>query len=206
MSTLIGSIPPPFIESRIYRALQSAYLGEANARKMYLSAAHRMERAQLHVIAHALRFTADQEKEHEAIFLGLLTSPGCARPAVSVEAPPLPDAPLDILHALVQAESAEAERLYPYNARIAAEEGYPRIAAAFRRIAETEALHARRFRQYESALKDGTLFREHATISWLCLYCSQLHTGCEPPLHCATCGKDRGHFIRSNHYPFAIEG
>ena len=207
MSTLMDSDTPSFMDTRTHRALCSACLGEMHARRLYLAAARAMEDAHLHVIAHGLRFTAAQEKEHEDIFRGLIRAYGGTLPAPVEDAPLLlPHIPLDILHTIAQGEDDEAEKLYPYNARIALEEGYPRIAAAFQRIAETEALHARRFRQYESALSSGDLFLSDAPVSWLCLPCGQLHTGCQPPESCAACGKDRGHFIRSSHYPFAVEG
>ena len=206
MSTLMEAISPALIGSRSHCALCSAYMGEINAQQMYLFAACRMEEASLHVIAHALRFTAAQEKEHSDIFRGLITAYGGTHPTTAEDAILLPDEPAAILRIISQGEADEAERLYPFHARVAAEEGYPRIAAAFQRIAETETLHARRFRQYEQALTNGDLFRADAPVSWVCLPCGQLHTGCEPPDTCAFCGKDRGHFIRSSYYPFSVEG
>ena len=205
MSTLMDARPPAFMDSRSHRALQNALLGEEQARQMYLRAAQTMEDARLHVIAHALRYTAAQEKEHAAIFCGLL------RFFRGIPLPPaegavlLPSAPAEILHVLAQSESSEAERLYPRHARIAREEGYPRIAAAFTRIAETESLHARRFQQFEHALTSGMLFRDVKPVSWFCLACGELRTGCEPPAVCPSCSKDRGHFIRSSFFPFAVE-
>ena len=194
------------MDSRTYQALQSALLGEEQSRRMYLHAAQTFEDAQLHVIAHALRFTAAQEKEHAAIFSGLLSVyGGSPLPHVDI-LPLLPCEPAALLQALAQNEISEAERLYPCNARIALEEGYPRIAAAFQRIAETEALHARRLRQFEEALLSGALFRAERPVSWYCMACGELRTSCEPPDPCPSCGKNRGYFIRSSHFPFAIEG
>lgn len=206
MSTMTETTPPSFMASRTCRALAAAYLGEAAASRLYLTAALAMEDAGLHVIAHALRFTAAQEQEHEAVFRGLLTVSGSPIPSPAEATPPLPAAPEELLARIIQSESDEAEKLYPHNARIAEEDGYPRIAAAFRRIGETEALHARRFRQYAKALAEGTLFRDDSRVSWFCLGCGQLHTGCEAPSNCTSCSRDRGHFIRSNHHPFLVEG
>lgn len=206
MSTLSDVRIPAFMDSRTYQALQSALLGEEQSRRMYLHAAQTLEEAQLHVIAHALRFTAAQEKEHAAIFSGLLSVyGGSPLPHVDI-LPLLPGEPAALLQSLAQNELSEAERLYPCNARIALEEGYPRISTAFQRIAETEALHARRLRQFEEALISGTLFRAERPVSWYCLACGELRTSCEPPDLCPSCGKNRGYFIRSSHFPFAIEG
>ena len=205
MSTLMDARTPAFMGSRSHRALQNALVGEEQTRQTYLQAAQTMEDARLYVIAHALRFTAAQVKEHADIFRGLLRFFGGIplSPAESVAL--LPREPIEILQALAQDEGSEAERLYLCNAHISMEEGYPRIAAAFTRIAETKALHAKRFSQFENALTCGTLFRDAAPVSWFCLACGELRTGCEPPAVCPSCSKDRGHFIRSTFFPFAVE-
>lgn len=206
MSTLMEPVTPDFIDSQSHRALQNAFCNEEQARRLYLHAAQTMEEAQLHVIAHMLHFTAAQEKEHAAIFAGLISTYG-GHASSSADEIPLPaGGPAAILRAFAQAETLEAQQHYPEAARIALEEGYPRIAAAFQRIAETEALHAQRFHRFEQALISGALFQESTPVSWLCLPCGQFHTGCEPPASCPSCNRDRGHFIRSNYYPFHVEG
>lgn len=195
-----------FAASRTCAALRSACLGELHARRLYLQAAQRMEEEHLHVIAHAFRFTAAQEKEHADIFRGLIAAHGGGCVPMAEDAPLLlPHDPLDILKAVTQNEHDEWDALYPFHARTAMEEGYPRIAAAFRRIAETEQSHALRFLQYAKALADGTLFQDTRRISWLCLPCGQLHVGFEPPENCSACGRNRGHFIRSSYFPFIVE-
>lgn len=195
-----------FPDSQTYRCLRTACLGEMHARRLYLHAAWRMEEVPLHVIAHAFRFTAAQEKEHADVFYGLIAAHGGHTASLTEDAPLLlPHEPLDILKAVSQSEHDEWDKIYPYYARVAAEEGYPRIAEAFRRIAENEQHHAMRFLQYAKALADGNLFRDSKRVSWLCLPCGQFHTGCEAPEVCSGCGKSRDHFIRSSFYPFAID-
>ena len=207
MSTLQTAAPvTPFGGSRTCMNLRSACLGEARARRLYLQCARRMEEESLHVIAHAFRFTAAQEKEHADILCGLITAHDGQLAHPEKDEPLLPPSPLEILRVFAQTEHDEGDILYPHYARIAAEEGYPRIAGAFLRIAETEHIHARRFLQYANALADGTLFRAERPTSWLCLPCGQLHTGCEPPESCSACSCSRGHFIRSSFFPFSVEG
>ena len=206
MSTVAEPTPPCLAGSRTGPALLSAWQGETAARRLYLAAARTMEDAGLHVIAHALRFTAAQEKEHGAIFRGLLDAGGLSLPAPAEALLPFPHVPQALLMHLIRAESDEAEKLYPHHARIAAAEGFPRIAAAFLRIGETEALHARRFRQYLKALDEGSLFRDEQRLTWLCLACGEFHPSFEAPYRCPACGGPRGHFIRSNFYPFALQG
>ena len=193
-----------FPASRTCAVLQQAGQAAQNARQRCLSAAQSLSGAGLYVLVHALHFTAAQEKEHAAVFRGLLAARGvqllpddlpCAMPAD----------PLALLQGLIQSEADAAERLYPLCAETARAEGYPRIAGALLRMAETKDRHVRRFRQYEQALRSGTLFRHDTLVSWVCIPCAQLHIGCEPPERCASCGSDRGHFIRSSGYPFALE-
>ncbi len=205
MSTVPEAARAAFMDAQSCRALTAACLGEASAHRYYLAAARIMEDADLHVIAHALCFTAAQEREHEAIFRGLLAHNGVSAPVPLEEPHQPPRHPMEILERIIFAEADEAERLYPRSAAAADAEGYPRIAAAFRRIAETEDLHLRRFRQYAKALAEGTLFRDEQRLSWLCLGCGQLHAGFEPPHSCSACGSSRGHFIRSSFCPFAVE-
>ena len=209
MSTVPAATLPetsvPFADSRTYRALRSACLGELHARRLYLQAARQLEEAHLHVIAHAFLFTAAQEKEHADIFRGLITANGGSGIPMTEDAPLLlPREPLALLKAVAQSEHDEWDKLYPQNAVTAREEGYPRIASAFLRIAETEQSHAQRFLQYAKALAEGSLFRDRRRISWLCLPCGQLHSGTEAPAICSACGRDQGHFIRSSYYPFVV--
>lgn len=173
------------------------------ARRLYLQAAEELEGCGLHVAAHAFRFTAAQEKEHAAILRGLLCVYGSAAPQEMTQEQPVPQTPEELLENAVRSET-ETSRLYPAYARNAQREGYPRIAAALLRIADTEALHARRFAQYLSALQDGSLFRSPEPTAWLCLPCGHLHFGAEAPGRCDACARSQGHFIRSDFHPFTV--
>lgn len=208
MSTIQTAAPViprlSFPESRTCRCLQSALRDKRRARQLYLDAAHALEEAGLHVIAHAFRFTAAQEAEHAAVLQGLLTSNG-GDIASPEDTAPLPREPIDLLRAAAADEHTVWDERCPLYASAAADEGYPRIAATFRRIAETDQQHARRFAQYMEAVASGRLFRDEQRVSWVCLSCGQLHTGCEPPTSCPGCSGGQGHFIRTNFYPFSVE-
>ena len=209
MSTIPAPLRPArsFDDARTCQMLHAACLEEKHTHRLYLHAARRMEEASLHVIAHALLFTAAQEKEHADVMRGLIRAHGGKAPVLASDGPLLlPREPLDLLQHIAGQEQLQHQQHYPALAQTAAEEGYPRIAEAFRRIGETERLHALRFQQYAAALADGSLFRDAGRVSWLCLPCGQFHTGQEPPDFCSSCGRDRGHFIRSSFYPFVVEG
>lgn len=209
MSTIQTAAPViprlSFAESLTCRCLQAALLDKRRARQLYLDAARTLEEDGLHVIAHAFRFTAAQEGEHTAILEGLLTHLGGDLPAPE-DAPPLPREPIELLRAAAADEHAIWDERCPHDASVAQEEGYPRIAATFRRIAETDRQHARRFVQYMEAIASGRLLHDEQRLSWVCLACGQLHTGCEPPSSCPGCSGGQGHFIRTDFYPFSVEG
>lgn len=205
MSTIQTAAPViPFHESRTHGGLQATLTDKRRARQLYLDAAAALEKSDLQVIAHAFRFTAAQEGEHAAILEGLLTSRGGDLPTPE-DAPPLPREPIEMLRAAAADEHAVWDERCPLYASAAQEEGYPRIAAAFRRMAETDRQHALRFAQYLEVLASGRLFRDAQRLSWVCLACGQLHTGCEPPSSCPGCSGGQGHFIRTNFYPFSVE-
>ena len=185
-------------------ALQEALHYSRQAAGIYQQAADLMTTAGWQVIAHAFRFTAAQEREHAAVLQGLLQTCG-----VTPESPPstdvsLPREPEALLQHALERECACAEDLLPAAAREAAGADQPRIAEALGRIAETELQHAQRFRQYLTALQDGTLLRSAERTSWLCLPCGSLHFGCDAPSACDGCGGGPGHFIRTDFHPFAV--
>lgn len=188
----------------VRRVLADAYQAKAYLHRRYLAAAEAMENRCLHVIAHAFRYTAAQEREHEAVLLGMLRARGGEVPPAMADAP-LPAEPLLLLREAASVECDTADGLYPRYAVMACAAGEPRVAETFRRMAETEREHAQRFQQYAKALEEGTLFRDAQRRSWLCLDCGQLHVSCEAPVACPSCGSDQGHFIRSSYEPFLVE-
>lgn len=205
MSTAQPLRCPPIMGRATFDGLLSALHGAEQAARLYSTAANLLAEADLHVIAHAFRFTAAQEREHAAVLRGLiLAHDGSIQPS-SAEDTTLPATPLELLDAAIHMEQARLEAL-PACAQAARTEGFPRVAHTLQRMAETEARHAQRFARYRAALAKGTLFRAERRVSWYCLGCGQLHTGCEPPDGCPGCGQSRGSFIRSNYFPFNAEG
>ncbi|MBQ2952316.1 MAG: rubrerythrin family protein [Clostridia bacterium] len=173
--------------------LPLALAGVRQQHAFCLQAASALEAADLHVLAHTFRFTARQEAEHAAI-LG----------AMPEDAPPaaLSGSPEALLQAAIAREEASCALLQEA-ARRAQDAARPRLALTLQRIAETEAAHARRFRRCLARLQDQSLLHSHCSVSWFCLGCGGIHHGCDAPEACESCGRSRGHFIRSDHSPFA---
>lgn len=181
-------------------ALTQALTAAQRQQRLCRQAADTLDAADLHVIAHAFRFTAAQEAEHAAILRSLLKD----APLPPQEDVILPDEADAMLRTAIDGESACFGVLLPEAARAAAQADQSRIAAALLRIAENDRRHDRRFRQYLHALRDGTLLHSDAPTSWFCLPCGCLHHGCDAPAACDSCGATRSHFIRSSFHPFAL--
>ena len=89
---------------------------------------------------------------------------------------------------------------YPAFAKVAEEEGFTKVAAAFRNIAAIEACHASRFRTIEELLRNGALFDGGDT--WMCLNCGHIHKGKTAPEVCPVCAHNRGYFLRTTWAPY----
>lgn len=205
MSTVHPRHCPAFVQSSTHEALCNALQDSLRACSRYLGAARALEDS-LPVIAHAFRFTAAQEKEHAAILQGLIIVHGGEVVPPCPEDAALPAEPLVLLHDALCAEEDRWSVRLPSCICAARTESYSRIVHACMRIAETEQAHARRFSRYLEALRSGRLFRAETRVSWFCLSCRQLHTGCEPPDACPGCSGHRGYFIRTTGFPFSPEG
>ena len=133
MSTVQPTPQPAFAGRRTRQNLRCAARGKMQAQRTYLDCACRLEEQSLHVIAHAFRFTAAQEKEHAAVLNGLLALHREAVPGDDAPPLPLPPEPAGMLIAAAKYEHEGWDSFYPQCADTAREDGYPRIAAVFRK-------------------------------------------------------------------------
>ena len=99
-------------------------------------------------------------------------------------------------------EKEEHEVVYPAFAQTAEEEGFSRVAAAFRQIAEVEKSHAARFRRFGDLLGQGKLFASEQSEHWVCLNCGFIYEGKEAPKICPVCEHAQGYFARASQVPF----
>lgn len=94
------------------------------------------------------------------------------------------------------AANGEAGEVIDYNemAVVAKEEGYPAIATKFELIANVEAFHSARYKEYAKRLNEGTLFEEEIEVSWQCQKCGHIHTSKRAPGKCPICGHPQSYF------------
>ena len=100
--------------------------------------------------------------------------------------PSYPAGPENLL-AAAYGEREEWDVLYRDFCRIAEEEGFPEVAAAFRAIATVETQHEERYLKLLSRFSDGDFFRRDGKIWWQCRNCSYVCEASEAPKICPAC-------------------
>jgi len=96
------------------------------------------------------------------------------------------------LEAAAAGEHEEWTNIYPTFGKIAEEEGFAAAATIFRRVAEVEVEHEKRYLRLLGHVKNGTLYKREKPIRWKCTKCGRIHEGTEAPERCATCGHPQG--------------
>ena len=94
---------------------------------------------------------------------------------------------LENLKAAAAGENAEHTSIYPGFADVAEQEGFKEVAIVFRRVADVEVWHEKRYNKLIERLEGGTVFKRDKTVKWICRNCGRVHEGTEPPKKCPTC-------------------
>lgn len=183
--------------------LMRAFAGESQARNRYTFAAEQAKKSNLQVISAIFAFTASQEKEHAEIFYQHLKE--MAGETIFIDGGyPIDIAP-DITSILYMAKHNEYEEynsVYKNFGNKAEEEGFAKVAASFRMIAEIEKIHGDRFQKFAQLLEKGNLFVSNVEIEWMCLNCGYVYKGTKAPQICPVCSHDQGYFIRFDLAPY----
>ncbi len=178
--------------------LMKAFAGESQARNRYTYYASVADKEGYKQIRNIFIETADNEKEHAKRFYKfLLEGLGGELPAVidiTAEFPVAQGTTVDNLKAAAAGEYEEWNDLYPEFAKVAEEEGFPQIAAAFKMIALAEKRHDTRFKKLAANIENGQVFKKDTSIAWKCGNCGYVHEGPEAPQVCPACIHPQAHF------------
>jgi len=181
--------------------LVKSFAGESQARgryTMYASIAKKEGYKQIEAI---FLETAENEKEHAKRFykpivenLGLTNVTEMVK--IEAEYPVQLGTTLDNLKAAAAGENEEHTLLYPEFAKIAEEEGFPEIAIRFRKIAEVEEAHEKRFKKLAENIEKNQVFEKlgNSETRWKCRNCGYIHTGEKAPEMCPACAHPQAHF------------
>ncbi len=178
--------------------LMKSFAGESQARNRYTYYASIADKEGLKQIAAIFTETADNEKEHaKRFFKFALEGMAGEIPAdvdIAATYPVAMGNTLENLKYAAGGENEEWSKLYPQFADIADEEGFPEIAAVYRKIADVEKRHEERYLKLYDNVKDNKVFKREQTTYWICRNCGYVHEGPSAPDKCPACAHPQSYF------------
>lgn len=179
--------------------LLKSFAGESQAHMRYSYFAKQAKKEGLEQIAAIFEETSINEKVHAKRFFKFLEG-GMVEITASYPAGTI-GTTLDNLKASAAGENEEWTDLYPEFAKIAEEEGFKEIAAAWRLIAKVEKAHEERFTKLYENIEAGRVFERNGKIVWKCRKCGYLHEGEKAPKTCPACLHPQSYFeIKESNY------
>jgi rubrerythrin len=178
--------------SKTEKNLLTAFAGESQARNRYTYYAGQARKEGYVQMADIFEETANQEREHAKRLFKFLEGG---------EAEVTAKFPAGVIGTTVQnlqegaaGEHYEWTEMYPGFAKVAAEEGFAEVAAAFRAIAVAERQHEKRYNALATNINAGRVFRREGKAVWRCRNCGYLHEAPEAPATCPACAHPQAHF------------
>lgn len=172
--------------------LMQSFAGESQARMRYTYYASQAKKEGYEQISAIFAETADQEKEHAKRMFKYLEG-GMVEVNASFPAGVI-GTTLENLYESAAGEYEEWEELYPKFERIAAEEGFPEIAAMYHNIIIAEKEHERRYRAFIKNIENSKVFEKDTEIEWQCRNCGFVITSKSAPAKCPACLHPQAYF------------
>ncbi len=181
-----------FKGSQTEKNLLKAFAGESQARNRYTYFASQANKDGFVQIQAIFEETADQEREHAKRFFKFLQggeveiTAGFPAGTIGTTA--------ENLRGAAAGEHHEWSSLYPGFAKVARQEGFQEIAAAFDAISVAEKQHEHRYLGLLKNVESGRVFKKPSPVVWRCRNCGYLHTGTEAPAMCPACAHPQAYF------------
>ena len=172
--------------------LLAAFAGESQARNRYTFFTAQAKKEGFEQIAAIFDETAENEKEHAKRFFSFLEG-GEVEITAGYPAGIIGTTKAN-LKAAADGEQFEHTTLYPGFAKVAKDEGFAEVAAAFRAIALVEVQHEKRYRKLLKDVEQGKVFKKDKAVRWKCRNCGYIHEGKNPPQKCPACEHGEAYF------------
>ena len=178
--------------TRTEKNLLKAFAGESQAKNRYTFYSKQAKKEGFEQIAAFFAETALDEESHAKSFFRFLeggpveitaTYPGGSIGTTA-----------ENLKAAADGELEEWTELYPEFSKIATEEGFVKVAIAFKLIATIEEHHEKRFRKLLNNLEKNKVFEKDEKTYWVCRKCGYIHYGVKALLMCPACNHPVGYF------------
>lgn len=178
--------------SKTEQNLLAAFAGESQARNRYTMAAKIAKKEGFEQISAIFMETADNELEHAKVFFRQLEG-GEATITAGYPAGVI-GGTLEQLKSAAAGERMEWTTLYTGFGDVADQEGFKDASRAFKKIAEVEKWHERRYNKLIEAVQAGTIFKKPQTVLWKCRNCGRVIEAAEAPEICPSCDHPRAYF------------
>ncbi len=180
--------------------LLKSFAGESQAKMRYTLFAEKAREEGYEQIAELFLETAWNEKEHANVFFSFLDR-GENLEITAAYPAGIVGTTADNLKAAAMGENEEHTELYPEFARIAEEEGFKKVATAYRLISKVEEEHEARYLKLLKNIEEENVFKKDETVRWKCRACGYVHEGEEALKRCPVCGKPLAFFeIKETNY------
>jgi len=187
-----GRIPVDLKESETEKNLLKAFAGESQARTRYTFFTSAARKEGYEQIAAVFSETADNEKEHAELFFkhlkGGQVEMTAAYPAGVISST------AENLKAAAEGEKMEWGTLYPNFAEVAEKEGFSKVADTFRKVAQVEAQHEKRYLKLLGNVEKDEVFKKSSVVKWKCRNCGYVFEGRYVPDKCPVCDHARAYF------------
>ena len=185
--------------SRTEQNLLKAFAGESQARMRYEFFAKVAAKEGYKQIAAIFQETSNQEKEHAKRFFKFLEG-GDLEITATYPAGIIGNTK-ENLKAAAEGENEEWTSLYPEFAKIAEEEGFKKVATAFKMIARVEAEHERRYLKLLQNLSEDKVFIKDGKVWWKCINCGYVYQSAKALEVCPACLHPKSYMqIREENY------
>lgn len=165
--------------------LLASFAGESQARNRYTLFAAKAKEEGYEQMAAIFLETAQNEYYHARRFFSFLEG-GMVEITASYPAGVVGTTEENLTEA-AEGEHEEAYVLYPNAAKIAREEGFDAVAAAFEVIAKVEVQHEVRYKKLLENLQEDKVFKREEIQKWHCRACGYVTEGYEAPKVCPSC-------------------
>lgn len=171
--------------TRTEKNLLASFAGESQARTRYNFFASQARKEGYEVIAKFFDETAENERQHAKQFFKFLE--GGAVEITATYPAGMIGTTAENLKAAAEGEYEEWHDLYSEAARIAEEEGFPKVATKFRQIAAIEKHHEARYRGLLETVEVKSVFKKAEEQLWRCRECGHEHIGETALSMCPVC-------------------
>lgn len=172
--------------------LLKSFAGESQAARRYEMFSKIAKKEGYEQIAAVFQETADQEKIHAKTFFEFLEG-GELEITAAYPAGVL-GTTAENLKAAAEGESAEWSDLYPEFFKTAEEEGFKKVATAFKLISQVEKHHEERYLELLKNVKAETVFKKGERVKWYCRKCGYIHEGEKALNACPVCRHPQAYF------------